>query len=198
MVGLNTIMDVTSRNRTALAIAATLAVAATILLAGCAGGEPPAGSADPGSTPSAGAPSGATAADLDCPLFYEESMLDTWDGLRTSIADQTTAWQADCTVESTDDPAGDCNAALFELLRTVNGLKQAWLAFDNSDWDSGEFSGLIALDPTRDATTVASTSGSAWSGSCTTVAGNPACADLVDAFVADLDGLNASFAQWRR
>jgi hypothetical protein len=177
--------------------AVTLAV--LLALTGCGSATPSTGASDPGPAATSGpAPSGETAADLEYPMFFEDSMLDTWDGHRTQLADQHAAWLAECTVADADDPDGDCKAGLQELLVTVNTLKQDWFAFDNGDWDSGEYSGLEALRLTRDATLVASESGATWSGSCLYAGGSDECTAAAETFLADVDALDSAFAEWPR
>jgi hypothetical protein len=56
-----------------------------------------------------------------------------------------------------------CRAPHDERPRSVHWVGcRTRFAFDNGDWESGEYSGLVALKPTRDATLAASNSGSAW------------------------------------
>ncbi len=174
----------------------TIAIASVALLAACGAPSGPASEPDEPS-PSASADSGQSAADLEYGLFYDESMLDDWASARDSLAENTAAFEADCTIETANDASTECSAALFDLLREVNGVKQLWLTFDNSEWDDSSLTGLAALKPTRDATLVASDSGSAWSGSCSTsFESTPECVTLAEQFLTDVKAVNSAFAAW--
>jgi hypothetical protein len=177
---------------------AAIASVSVLLLASCGGA--PATTSDESSDPqpsvSASASGSGGAADLDYPMFYDESMLGQWADARDSLTSGLDAFAADCTAQDTNE-SDDCHAALFDLLRQVNGIKQLWLTFDNSDWDGGTYSGLEALKPTRDATLVASESGSAWSGSCAAAGGNEECVAEAEVFLGDLDTLGTAFAAWK-
>lgn len=173
------------------------AVAAAAILAACAGqGPATTEGSDPQPTPTADSgQNGQSAADLDYPMFYDASMLDQWSAARDELATGTADFEGSCSADETAT-SDDCHAALVDLLRQVNGLKQLWLAFDNSEWDSGDYSGLEALKPTRDATLAASESGSDWSGTCAAASGNEACPPLAADFLGELDALNQAFAGW--
>lgn len=177
---------------------AALAIVAGLALASCASGPTTPTESDepqPSASSSSSASSGADG--LEYPMFYDPSMLDQWAGARDDLEAGLDGFASDCTAQASNE-SDDCHAALFDLLGQVNGLKQLWFTFDNSEWDGGEYSGLEALKPTRDATLVASESGSAWSGSCAAAGGSEECVALAEAFLGDLDTLGADFAAWTR
>lgn len=179
---------------------AALTIVAGLALAACASGpSTPTGSDEPQPSTTSSSSSGSSggADGLDYPMFYDPSMLDQWAGARDDLQAGLDGFAGDCTAQDSNETE-DCHAALFDLLRQVNGLKQLWLTFDNSEWDSGDYTGLEALKPTRDATLVASTSGSEWSGSCAAAGGSEECVALAEVFLGHLDQLGTAFAAWPR
>lgn len=183
-----------------LRAAAALLLTVPLLLAGCSTAvQPPAvpGGDQPIPT-EPDLPTGPGADELDYPFGVDTAWLDALDADRAELAAASGDWYASCTVSQAVDPAHPCDIALLELLKSVNGLKGQWFAYDDSDWQSGEHSGLEALAPTRAATATASQSGSDWADLCTYVAGNEECPDLAESFLLDLDALNQTFAEWQR
>lgn len=183
---------ITAKPVRAAALGALLLVPA--LLVGCAGGAPDV--ADPTPDQTDAPPSGPNAADLDYGLFFEPEMLDDWAAQRDALATQADAWAAACEPADTVDPNGECNLDLQQLVRDVNGLKQTWLTFDNSEWDDTSLSGMVALKPTRDATLAASESGGTWLNDCAYSTGGEECTAEAEAFVSDVEALNTEFAAW--
>ncbi len=173
----------TIRFRAALAATAL----APLLLAGCTASDP---------APLPVEPDGGIGTTDPLTLSYPhlidaETAVPRWRDLGEAFTQKLADWDAVCaTADILDDDA--CREELSGFIRDVNGIYQEWWAMDDANWDSGEHSGLVALEPTRDATLAARASYDAWGGSWSDDA--PAEAE---AFHADLTVLDDAFTAWR-
>jgi hypothetical protein len=169
------------------ALAATLLAPA--LLAGCTVSPLP---TDPMPVEPDGGPGTTDPLTLSYPVLIDpETSVPRWRELGEDFSAQLAAWDAACSPEEIlDDDA--CREDLAAFITTVNSVNQEWLSMDNSEWDSGDYSGLVALEPTRDATIAARASYEEWGGSWADDA--PAEAT---AFHTDLTALDEAFTAWR-
>jgi hypothetical protein len=158
------------------------AIAATLLLAACSTPAPAPTDALPTEPP---APAVATLSDLEFPFDSPEtiaSLADARTGLETWYADYTST----CTAEdagSADSP--ECSEGILTTLQNVNAVKTV---FDFAPWSpddfaSGDYSGLIALETTRDSIQAASDEGSTVVDQCSYVPGGEGCGDKVQGFL---------------
>jgi hypothetical protein len=177
------------------AFAAT--VLAPVLLSGCApaaaGAEEPSLPVEPDSGIGTTDP-----ALLDYPFLVEpETAIPSWRSRADLLEGQLLAWNAECT--PADATYGTpCTTALDHIRLTVGDIFQQWWALDDANWESGEFSGLVALKPTRDATLAARDSGRAWAEACEGIhADAEECEAGATAFHADVTTLSAAFSAWR-
>jgi hypothetical protein len=174
------------------------AIAASLLLAACSSPTPaPVETGEPAPAPSE--PTVVSLADLEFP--YESSdWLDTLDANRTVLVDWNATYAAECTAElagSADSP--DCTEGILTGLKAVNGIKTSFdFSFDIGDWESGAYSGLVALAPTRDAIQTASDSGSDFIDTCYYVPGQDGCAAKAQTFLDDAAAAVEVTATWER
>ena len=176
-------MTTTLRFRAALAAT----VLAPVLLAGCASAP-----TDPIPVEQDGGTGATDPLTLSYPpLTDAATAVPRWRGLGEDFSEQLASWDAACVPAdvATDDA---CDAGLDLLVATVNGIHQEWWALDNANWESGEYSGLVALTPTRDATLAAKESGGALS--CDS---DDFCVAAAEAFHADPTALDGAFTAWR-
>jgi ABC-type glycerol-3-phosphate transport system substrate-binding protein len=174
------------------------AISATLLLAGCSAPTPdPAEPGDPSSAPSE--PTVVSLAELDFP--YESSdWLDSLDANRTTLADWNETYPVDCTAELAGSAdSADCTEGILTGLQAVNGVKTSFdFSFDSADWDSGDYSGLVALAPTREAIQTASDSGSEFFDTCYYVPGQEGCVEKAQTFLDDTAAAVEIMATWER
>jgi hypothetical protein len=169
------------------ALAATLLAPA--LLAGCATSPLP---TDPIPVEPGGGTGTTDPLTLSYPVLIDpRTAVPQWRALGEDFTQQLADWDAACVPsEILDDEA--CREDLAAFITTVNAFNQQWLSMDNSEWESGDYSGLVALEPTRDATIAARASYEQWGGSWSDDA--PAEAAV---FHADLTALDDAFTAWR-
>ena len=129
---------------------------------------------------------------LDYPVLTEPATaVPRWRDLGEQLSEKLATWESDCPdVDVVNDDA--CRVGLVSFVVDVNAIHNEWLSLDDSNWESGEYSGLVALEPTRDATLAARASYEVWGGSWSSDA--PAEAE---AFHADLTALDEAFTAWR-
>ena len=180
----------TTRIRFRAALAAT--ALAPVLLAGCAS-PAAAGGDDPVPVEPDGGTGTTDPLSLDYPpLTDPETAVPEWRRLSESISGQLAAWDAQC--EPADASLGTpCTAALVAIRMTVGEAYQQWWALDDSSWESGEYSGLVALE----ATLAARESGAGWESACGLYAQPADCTAAATAFHDDLTALDAAFTAWR-
>lgn len=174
----------TTKIRLRAAITATLL--APVLLAGCAAPDVPMPVEPDGGTGS------TDPLTLDYPVLVDPvTAVPRWRELGEALSERLASWDAVCTPDVVvEDEA--CRDGLAGLITNVNGLHQEWLGMDDSAWDAREYSGLVALEPTRDATLAARASYELWGGSWSEDAPAEAAA-----FHADLTALDDAFTAWR-
>ncbi len=167
---------------TAPRLAFLVAAAATLVLAGCSTPAPAPVDPTPTEPP---APAVAVLSDLDFP-FESPETIDALADTRTALED----WFADYTTTCTAEQAGsedsaDCTEGVLTTLQNVNAVKTV---FDFSPWSDddfagGTYSGLVALEPTKDAIQAASDNGSDVVDHCYYVPGGDGCADEIQTFL---------------
>lgn len=176
-------MTTTLRFRAALAAS----VLVPVLLAGCTVSSP-----EPIPVEPDGGIGTTDPLTLDYPVLTDAATaVPRWRALGEALSTKLDAWNADCApAEILDDDA--CRERLASFAGDVNGIELEWWSLDDSNWESREYSGLVALEPTRDATLAAKASYEVWGGSWSDDA--PAEAE---AFHADLTALDEAFTAWR-
>lgn len=184
-------------NRSRLALIG--AIAATLLLAGCSSPSTP-DPADPGGPTTAPEPTVVSLSELDFPYDSTDWIAAIGEN-RQAVLDWQESFSADCTAElagSADSP--DCTEAMLTGLQAINAVKTSFdFSFDNGDYDSGDYSGLTALVPTRTAVQTASDSGSDFIDTCYYVPGGDgsgACVAPAQTFLDDVDAVVAKLATW--
>ena len=182
---------------TAPRLALLAAVAATLVLAGCSTPAPVPVDPEPTTEP---APEVAVLSDLDFPNGLTE-WLAPLDEHKAALADWFTTYTADCTAEqagSADSP--ECTEGILTGLQAVNAIKTDFdFNVGDNDWASGEFSGLVALDSTHEATLTASGSGSDFIDTCYYVPGGDgsgACVAPAQTFLDDVSALIDATSTW--
>lgn len=175
------------------------AIAATLLLAGCSSpsAPDPAEPADPTTAPE---PTVVSLSELDFPYESTEWIASIGEN-RQAMLNWQKSFSESCTAElagSADSP--DCTEGMLVGLQSVNAIKTSFdFSFDNADYDSGDYSGLTALVPTRTAVQTASDSGSEFIDTCYYVPGGDgsgACVGTAQAFLDDVDAVVAELATW--
>lgn len=178
-------MTTTLRFRAALAAT----VIAPVLLAGCAASTTP---DDPMPVEPDGGIGTTDPLTLDYPVLVDPATaVPRWRELGEALSEGLASWDAVCTPDVVVEDA-TCRDGLSALITDVNGLHQEWLAMDSSAWESREYSGLVALEPTREATLAARASYEGWGGSWSEDAPAEAAA-----FHADVAALDDAFTAWR-
>jgi hypothetical protein len=175
------------------------AIAASLLLAGCSAASPSPveTSGDPAPAPSE--PTVVSLAELEFP-FESGDWLDGLDENRAALVEWNESYAADCTAELAGSAdSADCTEGILTGLKAVNGVKTSFdFSFDNADWESGDYSGLVALAPTRDAIQTASDSGSDFIDTCYYVPGQDGCVAKAQAFLDDAAAAVEVTATWER
>lgn len=172
----------------------------TFLLAGCSVPAGTAGGPLP-DEPIPVEPDGGTGttdpATLDYPYLLDVgSAIPAWRLASEAFSSELDAWNAGCT--PADALSGTaCHSGLRDLRATVNGIHSQWWSLDDANWESREYSGLIALEPTRDATFAAKSSGEDWESACTSGAEDVACLAAATAYHSDLSALDDAYSAWR-
>lgn len=182
---------------TAPRLAVLGALAATLVLAACASPTPdPAEPGTPSATPE---PTVVSLSQLEYPFDSPET-LTALDDARTELVTWYGDYTTTCTPEqagSTDSP--DCTEGIITTLQKVNAIKTLFdfSPWDAGDYDSGDYSGLTALVPTK--TSIQSTSdlGSDVVDACYYVAGGEGCADKVQGFLDAVAGSIALMEGWK-
>ncbi|HEV7741807.1 MAG TPA: hypothetical protein VGO65_05260 [Pseudolysinimonas sp.] len=158
------------------------AIAATLLLAGCSAPTPQ--PADDGPTPTPSTPTVVSLADLDYPYDSPETLTSLADA-RTDLENWYDEYTSSCTTEqaaSTDSP--DCTEGIITTLQKVNAIKTVFdFSWSADDFASGDYSGLVALEPTKTSIQKASDDGSDVVDACYYVPGGAGCADKVQGFL---------------
>jgi hypothetical protein len=178
-VGRGPILGVMTAPRFALIAAA----AATLLLAGCTPSAPaPADGGD--STPTPTTPAVVSLSDLEFSYDSPET-LDSLVDSRTELETEWIDYSAVCTAaDAASGEQGQCLEGILGTLKAINGVKTV---FDFSPWSdddfaSGDYTGLEALKPTKDAIQAASDNGSDVVDHCYYVPGGDGCEAEVQGF----------------
>lgn len=174
------------------------AAAATLVLAACSSPAPD--PVDPGPSESPSEPTVVSLSELEFPFDGENFAASLVDG-KAQLQDWRDTFAADCTAElagSADSP--DCTESMLTGLQKVNGIKTTFdFSYDNADWDSGDYSGLVALADTREGVQVPSASGSEFIDTCYYVPGGDGsgeCVATAQTFLDDVDGFLQIMASW--
>jgi len=162
------------------------AIAATLVLAGCSSPAPAPVDPTPTEPP---APVVATLSDLDFPFDSPDTVTALVDA-RSGLEGWYDEYTATCTAEdagSADSP--ECTEGILTTLQNVNAVKTVFdfAPWSTDDFASGDYSGLVALEPTKGSIQTASDEGSDVVDSCYYVPGGEGCADKVQGFL-DLVG----------
>lgn len=183
----------TTRIRFRAALAATVIL--PLLLTGCAA------TSAPGGDPVPVEPDGGTGTTDPYALSYPplvdvDTAIPEWQQAADDLEAELAAWDAECT--PADATYGTpCWRVLGEFLPRVNAVYQFWWGLDLSNFETDEYSGVVALRPAYEATLAARESAGAFADGCGLYDEAPDCAVVATAHHDDLTELVAAFSAWR-